>query len=231
MSKLLKSKFLIGVLVVAVMAVGVVVVNATQAAAETCTITKTLRVGSKGAEVKCLQAVVGVTADGSFGPKTKAAVVAWQANAGLVADGIFGSKSRAAWSGGAVSGNFPAGCTSASGFSSTTGQACYALPSNTFPAGCTSAAGFSPTTGVSCSTGAVVAQTGPVSAALATDTPASGYIIANQATADLAHFTFSGTGTLSTVVLQRTGVSDQNTLSNLYLYDGATRLTDGYSFN
>jgi hypothetical protein len=124
---------------------------------------------------------------------------------------------------------YPAGCTSASGFSSTTGMPCTST-STTLPAGCTSTAGFSPITGASCATGAM-SQTGPVQAMLASDNPASGYIIGNQATADLLHVAFTGTGVVNSVTLQRTGVSDQNTLSNVYLYDGMTRLTDGYSFN
>src|SRR5450759_1763629 len=129
MSNLLKSKFLLGVMIVATLFVGVVAVNPAKAAAATCTITTTLRVGSKGAQVICLQAALGITADGSFGPKTKAAVVAFQKNAGLVADGIFGAKSRAQWvannSGvGAAVTFLPPGCTSATGFSSVTGGAC-----------------------------------------------------------------------------------------------------------
>jgi peptidoglycan hydrolase-like protein with peptidoglycan-binding domain len=228
MSNLLKSKFLLGVMVVATLLVGVVAVNATSASAA-CSITTTLRVGSKGEQVKCLQTAVGVSADGSFGPKTKAAVIAWQKSMGLVADGVFGAKSRAAFAGGSMGMTYPAGCTSASGFSSTTGMPCTST-STTLPAGCTSTAGFSPITGASCATGAM-SQTGPVQAMLASDNPASGYIIGNQATADLLHVAFTGTGVVNSVTLQRTGVSDQNTLSNVYLYDGMTRLTDGYSFN
>ena len=63
----------------------------------TCAINITLRAGSSGEQVKCLQRVVGVTADGKFGPKTKAAVKAWQSAKNLVADGIFGLRLRAAW--------------------------------------------------------------------------------------------------------------------------------------
>ncbi|HEY4512572.1 MAG TPA: peptidoglycan-binding domain-containing protein, partial [Candidatus Paceibacterota bacterium] len=235
MSNILKSKYLLGVMIVSAVAVAFVfAMFATTASAQTaCSITSTLRVGSKGDQVKCLQAAVGVSADGSFGPKTKAAVVAWQASVGLVADGVFGPKSNTAWSGGgSMSAGLPVGCTSTAGYSPTTGASCASgAVTMTYPAGCTSASGFSPTTGASCATGAVNNQTGPVAAALSSDTPASGYIIGNQATADLAHFTFSGAGTLSSVVLQRTGISDQNTLSNVYLYDGAVRLTDGFSFN
>jgi hypothetical protein len=183
----LKSKFLLGVMTVAIMFVGVAFVNANKAAAASCTITSTLKVGSKGTQVKCLQSALGITADGSFGPKTAVAVKAWQKTNDLTADGVFGAKSRAALAGSTVSvGTFPAGCNSASGFSGTTGQPCSGATSFpagcssavgfssttgascatsvalTFPAGCTSAAGFSPTTGASCSTGVVtgVSSTG-----------------------------------------------------------------------
>ncbi|HEV7424494.1 MAG TPA: peptidoglycan-binding domain-containing protein, partial [Candidatus Paceibacterota bacterium] len=195
-------------MVVAVMLVGVVAVNAPTASAASCTITSTLKVGSKGAQVMCLQTAVGVTADGSFGPKTKAAVMAWQKSVGLTADGVFGAKSRAAWMAGSMGMTFPAGCTSGTGFSPTTGMPCTGTVMTTFPPGCTSASGFSSTTGASCATGAVNNQTGPVQVTLASDNPATGYIIANQATADLAHFTFTGSGTINSVTLQRTGISD-----------------------
>lgn len=52
----------------------------------------TLRLGSKGEEVKALQNFLGITADGDFGPKTEAAVKEWQAANGLTADGIVGPK-------------------------------------------------------------------------------------------------------------------------------------------
>ena len=153
MSNLLKSKFLLGVMTVAIMFVGVVAVSDTASAA-TCTITMTLKVGSKGVEVQCLQTALGVNADGSFGPATKAAVMAFQTGKGLVADGVFGSVSRSAWMGssvaGSASGSFPAGCTSSNGFSITTGLSCSVVATN-FPAGCTSSNGFSTTTGLSCS--------------------------------------------------------------------------------
>ena len=55
-----------------------------------------LKTGSNGAEVRDLQqklAIIGYapgSADGSFGAKTKAAVIAFQGDAGLAADGIVG---------------------------------------------------------------------------------------------------------------------------------------------
>lgn len=52
----------------------------------------TIKVGSKGAHVKHLQKKLGITADGDFGPKTKAAVVAFQKKHGLPADGVVGPR-------------------------------------------------------------------------------------------------------------------------------------------
>jgi hypothetical protein len=72
---------------------------------------------------------------------------------------------------------------------------------------------------------------GSITAALSTDNPASATIVSGQATADLAHFTFTGTGTLQGITLQRTGVSSSSTVSNVYLYNGAARVSDGASVN
>lgn len=54
----------------------------------------TLKLGSRGEEVKKFQEIIGVKIDGSFGPKTKAAAMEWQKKNGLVADGIIGYNSR-----------------------------------------------------------------------------------------------------------------------------------------
>jgi hypothetical protein len=145
MSKLLKSKFLLGVLVVAVMVVGFAALSVDKAAAADCTITATLRVGSVGTEVSCLQSMIGVTADGKFGPMTKASVMAWQASKGLVADGVVGPMSRAA-----LMGSTPvaSGCQAGWAFNPVTGASCSV--STSLPAGCTSTSGYSVTTGTKC---------------------------------------------------------------------------------
>jgi putative chitinase len=49
-----------------------------------------LKVGSKGEDVKKLQAKLGLGTDGVFGSGTEAAVKKWQASNGLTADGIVG---------------------------------------------------------------------------------------------------------------------------------------------
>ena len=136
-------------MVVAIMVVGFAAVSVNSASAD-CTITTTLRAGSVGAEVSCLQTIIGATADGKFGPMTKAAVMAWQAGKGLVADGVFGPMSRATWMMGTPSAGLPAGCTSTAGYSATTGVKCDSAVSTGLPAGCTSTAGYSPTTGAKC---------------------------------------------------------------------------------
>lgn len=181
------------------------------ASAMAATFNSNLTVGSRGAEVSALQTMLGVTpVSGYFGNVTKAAVKAFQvAHSITPASGYFGPLTR----------------TVANAMGTTGGT-------STVP-GCVGTTGFSPTTGASCAgnTGSTGTQTGPVTVMLATDNPAAGTIVAGQATADLAHFTFTGSGTVNSVTLSRGGISNQNTLSNIYLYDGINRLTDGYSFN
>jgi putative chitinase len=55
----------------------------------------TLRRGSKGEAVKRMQAKLGLTADGDFGPGTEAALKKWQGKNGLTADGVAGPKTLA----------------------------------------------------------------------------------------------------------------------------------------
>jgi len=50
-----------------------------------------IKKGSTGGDVKLLQEKLGLTADGSFGPKTETAVIAWQKKNGLTPDGIITS--------------------------------------------------------------------------------------------------------------------------------------------
>jgi putative chitinase len=55
-------------------------------------VTQVLRRGAKGELVKKMQAALGLTADGDFGPGTEAALKKWQASNGLTADGVAGPK-------------------------------------------------------------------------------------------------------------------------------------------
>ena len=54
-----------------------------------------IRVGSRGETVRAVQAKLGITADGVFGPGTERTVREWQAKNGLTADGIVGPKTLA----------------------------------------------------------------------------------------------------------------------------------------
>lgn len=71
--------------------------------------------------------------------------------------------------------------------------------------------------------------TGPVSVALAQDTPVSGAFMTSASGVQFAKFTFTGNGTVTSVKLMRTGISSSTTVNNVYLYDGVNRLTDGAS--
>jgi len=57
--------------------------------------TKTLKIGSKGLDVKMLQTKLGITADGIFGKKTKIAVIDFQMKHKLLPDGIVGKLTNA----------------------------------------------------------------------------------------------------------------------------------------
>ena len=56
---------------------------------------RTLRRGMQGEDVARMQKVIGVHADGDFGPNTTIAVKKWQRQNGLTADGIVGPQTQA----------------------------------------------------------------------------------------------------------------------------------------
>jgi peptidoglycan hydrolase-like protein with peptidoglycan-binding domain len=170
MSNLLKSKFFLGMMVVAF-----ALVASTASAAYMHS--GLLKMGMTSSNVMSLQqtlngggflvSTVGAGSPGMesmyFGAKTKAAVMAFQSAKGLTADGVVGVQTGtalASMTGGSVS--YPAGCTSTTGFSTTTGMSCASTGSTSLPAGCMSTSGFSPTTGMSCSGGSTPSTSGPL---------------------------------------------------------------------
>jgi uncharacterized protein with LGFP repeats len=56
----------------------------------------TIRLGSRGTDVRYLQKKLKLTVDGIFGTKTKAAVIRFQKSKGLTADGVVGPRTWAA---------------------------------------------------------------------------------------------------------------------------------------
>lgn len=173
--------------------------------------TRNLKQGDTGADVKELQkflnrdAATMVAASGagsagnetmSFGPATKAAVIKFQNKY-------------------AASVLTPAGLTAGTGFFGSLSRA--------------KANELNASTGGS--TGGVVVPTGlTLNVALASDSPASSALVAGQAIANLAVFSFTNTSAteakVTKLVLNRTGISADSTLSNVYLFDGATRISD-----
>ena len=69
--------------------------DAVGAPAAAATGRRNLSVGCSGDDVKVIQGIIGTTADGIFGPNTKAALIKYQSANGLVADGIAGPKTYA----------------------------------------------------------------------------------------------------------------------------------------
>jgi subtilisin family serine protease len=59
-----------------------------------CVVGSTLRQGSRGEDVKCMQRILGIKDDGVFGAQTKGAVMSFQRKNNLTADGIVGPKTR-----------------------------------------------------------------------------------------------------------------------------------------
>lgn len=175
-----------------------------------CGFTKSLTVGSSGADVKCLQqylngagytvSAAGAGSPGSestyFGAKTQVAVAKWQAaNAVSPAVGYFGTISRAKYS---------------------------SLTASSTPS--------TPSTPSTTPTTTPVPTTGTFTVSLASDTPVAGTIVDGQGLANLTKFVFSN-GTTSAVKVtsikfKRLGVSADASLTNVYLFQGGQRLTD-----
>ena len=96
----------------------------------------------------------------------------------------------------------------------------YALTRAALNAKCTPSSGNTGTTTPSTS--------GAVSVSLSAVQP-NNVLVEKSSHAKLVDFTFSGTGIVTGVKLQRIGVSNNSSLVNVYLYDGNTRISDASS--
>lgn len=177
-----------------------------------CSFSRSLTIGSTGTDVTCLQqALIGggfsiaAGATGYFGTQTRTAVAAWQSSKNIApAVGYFGTISRAAFNlGGSSSGSTTTTTTTTT--TGTTGT----------PAPATAGTGNG------------------LKVMLATDSPSGVALVQGQAIAELAKFTFANpTGAdikVTNLGLKRTGASSDSILTNIYLFSGATRLTDAAS--
>jgi hypothetical protein len=216
--------------------------------ATTYDFTSDLTVGSTGSDVQALQTfligqgdLVLATPTMYFGSLTQAALAKFQAAHNIApAVGYFGPITRAFVNSLATSSSttttttmtLPAGCTSTSGYSTTTGASCSAPA--TLPAGCSTAVGFSPTTGASCSNGVTVATGAPLSIALDAQTPGAVNVAQGAVNEPVLKLDFTAGATPVTVtnlVLTRSGLSQDSDLNNVYLYSGATKLASNLGFN
>jgi hypothetical protein len=224
----------------------------TSVGATTYNFTSDLTVGSTGSAVQALQTfligqgdLVLATPTQYFGSMTQAALAKFQAAHNITPSvGYFGPKTRAYVNSMSTSTTttttttitLPAGCTTTTGYSVTTGASC-ATPATTLPTGCTSAAGYSPTTGASCATGVsgvTVATGAAMSINLDPQTPGSANVAAGAVNTPVLKLDFTAGATPVTVtnlVLTRTGLSQDSDLDNVYLYSGATKLASNLGFN
>ncbi|MBU1519129.1 peptidoglycan-binding protein [Patescibacteria group bacterium] len=194
------------------------------------TFSRNLKKGNTGADVLELQKLlntnvatqVATTGNGSpgneteyFGSMTKAAVVKFQ---NLYADEVLS----------------PIGLTAGTGYVGTMTlaklNALSTVPSDIWDDTWEDTT-WEDTTGEDTTSTTSDIATGPVTVSLADSSPVGAALVALQAGAKIADFKFSGTGTITSVTLKQSGFSTQDALTNVYLYDGATRLTDGYTFN
>ncbi len=193
----------------AVIAVGLVLgISSAQVTTSSCyQFERNLRVGNTGADVKALQQTLNANG-------FTVAAAGHAGSAGMETT-YFGNATKMAlikWQeANAATTLAPWGLTSGTGFFGATSRA----EMNKCAPG-------TPTTP---GTGTV---SGAVAVSLASVQP-NNVLVQKSSHAKLADFVFSGTGIVTNIKLQRTGVSNNNALTNVYLYEGNTRISDAAS--
>jgi len=210
----------------------------TSVGANTYNFTSDLTVGSTGSAVTALQQfligqgdLVLATPTQYFGALTQAALAKFQAAKGITPSvGYFGPKTRA------FVNSMSTSSTTTTTTTTTTGS---------LPAGCTTSSGYSPTTGASCATGttSVVAPSTGLAVSLASTNPSTGSLISSapntnggsaaRVPVEAVNFTAGNSGavTLSGVVFQKTGVLSDSAISGAYLTQNGQVIAQYNSLN
>jgi hypothetical protein len=190
--------------------------------------TSDLTIGSTGTQVSQLQQLLisdgyltAVSAPtGYFGALTQAALGKFQAANGISPTaGYFGPKTRA----------FVNAMSSTTTTTTTT--------SGSLPAGCTTTSGYSSTTGVSCSTGmtSVVAPSTGLAVSVASNNPAGGSLISGAGRTPVMAFNLtagnSGAVTVSSLSFQQVGVLSESAVSGAYLIQNGQVVAQYSSLN
>ena len=171
-----------------------------------CTFTKDLTLGSTGTDVQCLQRYLNaaghnVASSGAGSPGNEST--------------YFGSLTRAA----VAKWQAAQGVSPAVGYFGSISRAKY-----------TAVAGSVTVPGGVTPPGVVVPASG-LAVTLAADSPLPGTVPLGAANVPFTKFNVAGTGTINYITVQRVGAGKTTDFSNVYLYDGATRLTAGRSVN
>lgn len=197
-------------------AIAGVVLGASFAAAQVTTTSScyqfntNLRVGNTGADVKALQQTLNA--------RGFTVAAAGHAGSAGMETSYFGNATKNAlikWQDANASSVLtPWGLASGTGFFGATSRA----EMNKCAVGTVPTDPTNPTNPVSGSVAVSLAQIQP-----------NNVLVEKSSHAKLADFVFSGTGIVTNVKLQRTGVSNNNALVNVYLYEGNTRISDAAS--
>ncbi len=162
-----------------------------------CSFTKDLTMGSSGSEVTCLQK----------------ALIAGGFSIPAGATGYFGGQTKTA----VIAWQKSAGVSPAAGYFGSISRAHWNL------------GGTASTGGTTGGTGTVVTGNG-LKVALSATSPNGSVLVQGQAIGDLGDYVFSNPTSapvnVTGLTFNRTGVSNDSTLTNIYLYNAGTRLTD-----
>ena len=162
-----------------------------------CSFTKDLTMGSTGSEVTCLQK----------------ALIAGGFSIPAGATGYFGGQTKTA----VIAWQKSAGVSPAAGYFGSISRAHWNL------------GGTASTGGTTGGTGTVVTGNG-LKVALSATSPNGSVLVQGQAIGDLGDYVFSNPTSapvnVTGLTFNRTGVSNDSTLTNIYLYNAGTRLTD-----